>query len=121
MRLNKKGQEMETQQAILYVLFSMVVLIFGVIMIQQFAESINVQTTFYTQNLEYKLLSARILNSANCLAWEQPISSKTIVRAGIIDGQKFNPERIKQCINSDNFYIVALDTDGALLGRYGKL
>ncbi len=133
--VGKKGQSEETEvnQVIVYVFVCMLILLAAIMGVNRFAENITVEKTCHTKNIEFTLLAARVINSATCLAWEEPVgglpsgdilygsktwfdsavssAQKHQVRAGIIDLAKLTSAdggtRVRSCLETDRFVVEA--------------
>ena len=115
---NKKGagsEVMESDKMIFFVIIYMVLFLVGVFMVNSYFENVNVKTKCQTSNVHYQLLAARLINSASCLAWDQPVpgpnkaeakfgsdwvlsgsadNQNYQARAGIVDLNKIQPGTI---------------------------
>jgi len=105
--MTKRGQQTIWLPTVVHVLLSMVLLIIGLLIINRFASGFDTTIEFKTQDLDHSLLSARLLNSPDCLAWTESYTkagqTQYIVHSGIIDMQKFDKSRISNCIKGKNF------------------
>lgn len=106
----------EWPEALVYVLLSAILLIIGLYYILNISASSNLAIDFNVNNLQFSLLSNRIINSADCLAWEEPYLTSTgttyTVHAGIIDESKFLKQRIKNCLDGKAVFLWLTDFDG---------
>jgi len=78
-------------------------------------EEYYIVADFSMKHLEYDVLSARILNAPECLAYSDSLGR---AHAGTIDIGKYTEKQIKDCLK-DQFYIVHYDANGvaSVLGK----
>lgn len=105
MMMNKKGSDWPA--ALLSMIFSVVLLLFGTMIIIDVVKFAEVKSVDYIGNLNFYALSTRIINSPDCAAWEESFDSGNALsykpRLGIIDITKFNGDRIQKCISGNKF------------------
>lgn len=73
---NKRGagsEIMESDKMIFFVIIYMILFLVGVFMVNDYFENVNLKLKCQTSNVHYQLLAARLINSASCLAWDQPV------------------------------------------------
>src|SRR3989338_5226417 len=103
--ISNKKATMEWPTFLISTVFSMLLFIIGVFMIIDVAKTSNFEFQFHTEQLNYGLLASRVLNSADCLAWEEKTPNGYLVRAGILDFGKFSADRIDSCISGKSYYV----------------
>ena len=105
MKLKSKKATMEWPSFLISSIFSMLLFIIGVFMILNVANAGKIDIDPKLDALNYGLLASRVLNSADCLAWEEKTPDGYLVHAGIIDDSKFSSNRIKDCISGKTFVL----------------
>lgn len=99
----RKGWQWPT--ALLSMVFSMVLLIFGTMILADAAKAINVNDVKYQGTVNFYAVAARVMNSPDCAAWEEYYENGYQPHLGIIDFNSFNQNRIENCIKDRNFAI----------------
>jgi len=108
---SKKGQ-VEAPGVMIYTLFVINFLFLaGVLMVLDLAEDADASVDFLTENLEHDVLSHRLINSADCLAYEEQTPAGYQVRAGIIDMGKLNKGRLDRCLGNTPYAITITDLE----------
>ncbi|MEK6807781.1 MAG: hypothetical protein AABX75_02005 [Nanoarchaeota archaeon] len=100
--MNKKAT-MEWPTFLISTIFSMLLFIIGIFMIFNVAKLGNINPDVKLDVLNYGLLASRVLNSADCLAWEEKTPNGYLVHAGIIDSNKLS--NINDCISGKKDYV----------------
>ena len=97
---------MEWPSFLISSIFSMLLFIIGVFMILNVANAGKIDIDPKLDALNYGLLASRVLNSADCLAWEEKTPDGYLVHAGVIDANKLsNNENVRNCIFGKKYYI----------------
>lgn len=111
---NKKAVEWPV--VMIYVIFTTILFIMGTFMVLKL---INVSGATVDRNLnelEFTLLADRMINSADCAAWEEQINAGGLfqVRPGIISWDKlnFNSKNITSCVGNKKYSLELTDLDG---------
>lgn len=103
--MNKKGTEWPT--VLVSTVFSMILLIIGVMMVADVVSSADVKSISITKGIGFNILAARVMNSPACAAWEEVFFPGDTVsytpHAGIIDNDKFTQDRIEKCMKGKVF------------------
>ncbi len=104
MVINKRG--MQWPAVLMSTVFSMILLIFGVMFVADVVKSVEVKNVDYIGHINYYALAERIMNSPDCAAWEEQFNTPSAVytpHLGIIDAAKFEQTRISNCIKGNRF------------------
>jgi len=106
--------ESEWPVVMIYEIFIAIVLILGIFMVIQLISISESKVSGDISEFNYAILAGRILNSADCLAWEESFynaegEQNWQVRPGIIDWLKVEQEHVQNCINGKKFRIEVID------------
>ena len=117
--MNKKGAEWPS--FLISSIFSMLLFIIGIFIVLDVAKS--TETTFKTDiaQLNFDSSAARVLNSADCLAWEEQTPAGYLVHAGIIDTSKMQSNRLSGCLSGAKYYVEAKYNSVQLSAKNGGM
>jgi len=109
--------ESEWPVVMIYVIFTAILLVMGMASVFNLMKFSDIKLEGDLSDMEYTLLTARMLNSDTCLAYEKQVQIKnetyTQVRMGIIDWSKVNKQRLDACLPGVNYYVELTDlSDG---------
>ena len=111
---NKKAVEWPV--VMIYVIFTTILFIMGTFMVLKLLNISGATIDKNLDELKFTLLADRIINSADCVAWEEPITEggliKFQVRPGIVSFNKVFSGNITHCIKDTRYYLELADFDG---------
>lgn len=98
---NKRG--LEAPRVVVYTLYTSVIMIFGIVMINSFMTNICTVSEYRTANLDFNNIASRLIYSPDCFAVQESYTDLEgnkvyVTKPGVLDETKLDIGRLNKCV-----------------------